>query len=167
MKRAAKLYTVTVLLYALLFLSAYILFSKVIRRNEDSAYVLMNRVFNELESYLSDSGEEITADSVCAGIDEVYYARIDELKKEYGNDTIPERVYFISAEAGSGEVSLINPDKDYEKLWALRSSGGICGFVVFEYGESRFSKLLIFTELCIAAAFLIISEYASTSEHIS
>ncbi|MBP5763068.1 MAG: HAMP domain-containing histidine kinase [Lachnospiraceae bacterium] len=155
MKRAAKLYTVTVLLYALLFLSAYILFSKVIRRNEDSAYVLMNRVFNELESYLSDSGEEITADSVCAGIDEVYYARIDELKKEYGNDTIPERVYFISAEAGSGEVSLINPDKDYEKLWALRSSGGICGFVVFEYGESRFSKLLIFTELCIAAAFLI------------
>ena len=143
------------LLYALLFLSAYILFSKVIRRNEDSAYVLMNRVFNELESYLSDSGEEITADSVCAGIDEVYYARIDDLKKEYGNDPIPERVYFISAEAGSGEVSLINPDKDYEKLWALRSSEGICGFVVFEYGESRFSKLLIFTELCIAAAFLI------------
>ncbi|MBP5702264.1 MAG: HAMP domain-containing histidine kinase [Lachnospiraceae bacterium] len=155
MKRAAKLYTVTVLLYALLFLSAYILFSKVIRRNEDSAYVLMNRVFNELESYLSDSGEEITADSVCAGIDEVYYARIDELKKEYGNDTIPERVYFISAEAGNSEVSLINPDKDYEKLWVLRSSEGICGFVVFEYGESRFSKLLIFTELCIAAAFLI------------
>ncbi len=115
----------------------------------------MNRVFTELETYLSDSEEEITADSAGAGIDAIYYARIDDLKKEYGNDSIPERVYYISAEAGSGEVSLINPDKDYEKLWALRSSEGICGFVVFEYAESRFSKLLIFTELCIAAAFLI------------
>ncbi len=143
------------LLYALLFLSAYVLFSRVIGRNEDRSYVLMNRVFNELESDLAGSGEEITEESVGAVIGEVYYAHIDDLKKEYGNDSIPERVYFISAEAGSGEVSLINPDKDYEKLWALRSSEGICGFVVFEYSESRFSKLLIFTELCIAAAFLI------------
>ena len=155
MKRAAKLYTVTVLLYALLFLSAYVLFSEVIRRNEDRSYVLMNRVFNDLESHLAGSGEEITEESVGAVIGEVYYARIDDLKKEYGNDSIPERVYFIPAEAGNGEVSLINPDKNYEKLWALRSSEVICGFVVFEYAESRFSKLLIFAELCIAAAFLI------------
>ena len=143
------------LLYALLFLSAYILFSKVIQRSEDRSYVLMNRVFNEIESDLSDSRTEITEDAVETAIDDFYYSQIDDLKKEYGKDSIPERVFFLSTDSGRGEVSLINPDKDYEKLWALRSSGGICGFVVFEYGESRFSKLLIFTELCIAAAFLI------------
>lgn len=143
------------LLYALLFLSAYVLFSNVIRRKEDSSYILMNRVFSDIEQSLSENGEAISEDAVNDAIDDIYHSHINELKKEYGNDSIPERVYYISAEAGCGEVSLINPDKDYEKLWALRSSDRICGFVVFEYSESRFSGLLIFTELCIAAAFLI------------
>ena len=155
MKKAAKLYTVTVLLYALLFLSAYILFSNVIRRNEDRSYVLMNRVFTEIESDLSGSGREITEDSVEAAIEDIYYSHIDDLKKEFGNDSVPKRVFFLSADSGRSEVSLINPEKDYEKLWALRSGDSIRGFVVFEYGESRFSKLLLFTELCIAAAFII------------
>ena len=155
LKRAAKLYIVTVLLYALLFVSAYYLFSKVIQKNEDRSYILMNRVFNEIGLSLSDNGEEISPDAVEAAIEDIYYSHIDDLKKEFGKDSVPERVYFISAEAGTGEVSLINPDKDYEKLWALRTDGNLTGFVVFEYGESRFARLLIFTELCIAAAFLI------------
>ena len=155
LKRAAKLYTVTVLLYALLFLSAYVLFSKVIQRNEDRSYVLMNRVFNEIESELSDSPAMISEDAVEAAIDDIFYTHVDDLKKEFGKESVPERVYFISANAETGEVSLINPDKDYEKLWAFRTDGNLTGFVVFEYGESRFARLLIFTELCIAVAFLI------------
>ena len=143
------------LLYALLFLSAYVLFSKVIQRNEDRSYVLMNRVFTGIESDLSDGTTVISEDIVEAAIDDIYYSHIDDLKNEFGNESVPKRVYFISADAGSGEVSLINPDKDYEKLWALHADGMLVGFVVFEYGESRFAGLLIFTELCIAAAFLI------------
>ena len=155
MKRAAKLYTVTVLLYALLFLSAYVLFSKVIQRNEDRSYVLMNRVFNEIESELSDSPAMISEDAVEAAIDDIFYTHVDDLKKEFGKESVPERVYFISANAETGEVSLINPDNDYEKLWALRANDTLIGFVIFEYAESRFSNLVIFTELCITVAFLI------------
>ena len=94
MKRAAKLYTVTVLLYALLFLSAYVLFSKVIQRHEDRSYVLMNRVFNEIESELSDSPAMISEDAVEAAIDDIFYTRVDDLKKEFGKESVPERVYF-------------------------------------------------------------------------
>ena len=153
MKKTAKLYILTVFLFALLFLSANLVFARIIRVEENNSYVLMNRVFEEIRTGVSEGNvDAIDPDAVSSVIDDVYYAQISELKKEFGKNCIPERVYFIPVNSDESEVNLINPDKDYEKIWALQTDGRIYGFVVFEYTQSSYSKLRLLTFLCIARA---------------
>ena len=156
MKKTAKLYILTVFLFAILFFSANLVFARIIRVEENNSYVLMNRVFEEIRTGVSEGNvDAIDPDAVSSVIDDVYYAQISELKKEFGKNCIPERVYFIPVNSDESEVNLINPDKDYEKIWTLRSDGRVCGFVVFEFAQTNYSNLLMLINLCIAAAFII------------
>ena len=156
MKKVSKLYVFTVFLFAVLLLSADLIFARIISNEENGSYIFMNRIFAEISARISeDDKTDISSDAVTSAINEIYYAHINELKSEYGNSSIPERVYYIPVSSQDSEVSLMNPDKDYEKIWALQTDGRIYGFVVFEYTQSSYSKLRLLTFLCIAAAFLI------------
>ena len=156
MKKVSKLYIFTVFLFAVLLLSADLIFARIISNEENGSYIFMNRIFDEISARVSeDDKTDISSDAVTSAINEIYYAHINELKSEYGNSSIPERVYYIPVSSQDSEVSLMNPDKDYEKIWALQTDGRIYGFVVFEYTQSSYSKLRLLTFLCIAAAFLI------------
>ncbi len=48
MKRAVKLYVITILLFAVIFITANIFFGITVHRSEKDSYALMNRVFSEL-----------------------------------------------------------------------------------------------------------------------
>ena len=159
MKRAVKLYVITILLFAVIFITANIFFGITVHRSEKDSYALMNRVFSEFEqealsvSSTDNNGItegtadvgispdiEISADVYDEIIDDIWYDRISDYESEYGSSALPSKVYFLPAETDSS-VGLLNRDSDNEKLWTLQRYGRIEGFMVFEYNGSRYSDL--------------------------
>jgi len=156
MKRAAKLYIVTVSLFAVIFISANVVLNVISRRHEDNIYILMNRVFGEIQKRCEDySDEELTSDAVMNIIDGVYYDRTSDYKSEYGVTTLPGKVYYIDASFYDSDVTLLNRNKQYEKIWLLQRSGGVLGFVVFEYDNPGFAGSRHLINICIAISFAV------------
>ena len=143
MKRAVKLYVITILLFAVIFITANIFFGITVQRSEKDSYALMNRVFSEFEQEalsVSSADAEIPTDLYDEIIDDIWYDRISDYESEYGSSALPSKVYFLPAETDSS-VGLLNRDSDNEKLWPLQRYGRIEGFMVFEYNGSRYSDL--------------------------
>ena len=154
MKKTVKLYLIVILLFAVLFAAANLLSSFLIGRREDSAYVLMNRVVNEVQTKLSEGGDT-TPEGMDSLIRLCYEDRKKELTSEFGRGSLPEKVYYLPAEAGNSSVSLLNRSGSQEKLWALHSGDEIIGFLVFGYSSTYYTDLRILLNCVLAAAFLI------------
>jgi len=123
-------------------------------------YGVVDRVSEISEEDVSSCDENATD---CASIDELMSGIIDKylnenaaaLKKTYGEASFPDRIYYLSANAGEGDVSLINTDKDDSKIWALYQNDTVVGFVVFEFDDGRFEVLRKIMNIFMGLAFLI------------
>ena len=156
MKRAGKFYIMTVSLFVCIFVAANLLFVPLSSKQEEDIYVLMNRVFNEIESRCETySADELTEEIVTSVIDDVYFAHTRDYASEYGQLSLPERVYYISAEYSDTGVTLLNRDKEFEKVWMLGRDGKTVGFVIFEFVESGYGSLRILMNIVIAVCFAI------------
>ncbi len=156
MKRAAKLYIVTVSLFALIFVSANMVLNVMSRRHEAGIFILMNRVFGEIQSRCEEYPfEELSSDTVTGIIGDVYYGKVREYSSEYGRENLPEKVYFIDASYLESDVTLLNRAKKYEKIWLLQSDEKVAGFVVFEYEESNFGTIRLLINICVTCGLLI------------
>ena len=97
MKRAVKLYVITILLFAVIFITANIFFGITVHRSEKDSYALMNRVFSEFEQEalsVSSADAEIPTDLYDEIIDDIWYDRISDYESEYGSSALPSKVYF-------------------------------------------------------------------------
>ena len=156
MKRAGKFYIITASLFACIFAAANFFFGTLSKKQEEDIYVLMNRVFSEIEAGCEAySADELTEEILTTVISDVYYARTREYASEYGQLSLPEKVYYISAEYSDTGVTLLNRDKEFEKVWMLGRDGEVLGFVVFEFVESGYGSLRILMNIVIAVCFAI------------
>lgn len=156
MKRAGKFYIMTASLFACIFAAANLFFGTLSNKQEEDIYVLMNRVFSEIEAACEAySADELTEEIVTMVISDVYYARTREYASKYGQLSLPERVYYIPAEYSDTGVTLLNRDKEFEKVWMLGRDGEVLGFVVFEFVESGYGSLRILMNIVIAVCFAI------------
>lgn len=156
MKRAGKFYIITASLFACIFTAANLFFGTLSNKQEEDIYVLMNRVFSEIEAACEAySADELTEEIVTMVISDVYYARTREYASEYGQLSLPERVYYIPAEYSDTGVTLLNRDKEFEKVWMLGRDGEVLGFVVFEFVESGYGSLRILMNIVIAVCFAV------------
>lgn len=156
MKRAGKFYIITASLFACIFVIANILFGVIGSKQEEDIYVLMNRVFSEIEAGCETyPADELSAEIVTAVINDVYYAHTVDYSSEYGSLSLPKKVYYISAEYSDTSVTLLNRDKEFEKVWMLGRDGQVLGFVVFEFAQSGYGSLRILINLCIAVSFAV------------
>lgn len=156
MKRAGKFYIITASLFACIFTAANLFFGTLSNKQEEDIYVLMNRVFSEIEvACEAYSADELTEEIVTMVISDVYYARTSEYASEYGQLSLPERVYYIPAEYSDTGVTLLNRDKEFEKVWMLGRDGEVLGFVVFEFVESGYGSLRILMNIVIAVCFAV------------
>ena len=156
MKRAVKLYVITILLFALIFVAANISFGITVQSSERNSYALMNRVFSEFEDkvFLADA-IAIPVDVYNEIIDEIWYDHISDYETEYGSSALPSKVYFLPAESDSS-VGLLNRDSENEKLWTLQRYGRIEGFMVFEYNGSRYGDLWLAMNISFMAVFFLL-----------
>lgn len=156
MKRAGKIYIITASLFACIFLAANLLFGVFGSKQEDDIYVLMNRVFSEVEeSCKAFSADELSEETVTSVIEDVYYAHTGDYASEYGALSLPQRVYYIPAEFYDTNVTLLNRDKEFEKVWMLGRDGNVLGFVVFEFAQSGYGSLRVLINACLAASFAV------------
>ena len=156
MKRAGKIYIITASLFACIFVLANLLFGVIASRQEGDIYVLMNRVFRDIEEGCEAySSDELTEDVVTSIIRDVYYTHTGEYSSEYGTFSLPQEVYYIPSECSDTSVTLLNRDKEFEKVWMLGRDGNVLGFVVFEFAESGYVSLHIMLNISIAACFVI------------
>ena len=155
MKRAGKLCIITVSLFAVIFTVSNLIFSYAVKQREDNIYVLMNRVYAEITGRMAALGEEMTPDAPDALISDVFDSHRSEFISEYGAGNVPDRVFFLSAGSGESDVNLLNRGRAEAKIWVLYSEDGPAGFLVFEFGTSRYGDLRILMNLCLAAAFII------------
>ncbi len=156
MKRAGKIYIITASLFACIFLAANLLFGVFGSKQEDDIYVLMNRVFSEVEENCKAfSADELSEETVTSVIEDVYYTHTGDYASEYGALSLPKRVYYIPAEFYDTNVTLLNRDKEFEKVWVLGRDGKVLGFVIFEFAESGYVSLHIMLNISIAACFVI------------
>ena len=156
MKRAGKFYIITASLFACIFTAANLFFGTLSNKQEEDIYVLMNRVFSEIEvACEAYSADELTEETVTSVIKDVYYLHTSDYASEYGALSLPKRVYYISAEYSDTGVTLLNRDKEFEKVWMLAHDGKVQGFVVFEFAESGYVSLHIMLNVVIAACFTI------------
>ncbi len=156
MKRAGKIYIITASLFACIFALANLLFGVIASRQEGDIYVLMNRVFRDIEEGCEAySSDELTEDVVTSIIRDVYYTHTWEYSSEYGTFSLPQEVYYIPAEYSDTSVTLLNRDKEYEKVWMLGRDGNVLGFVVFEFAQSGYGSLRVLINACLAVSFAI------------
>ena len=163
MKKLGKLYIATVLLFAVLITVSNVIFIKVIRARQDNVNILMNRVFEATQEQIdtydasdsSDQSSAISSGRIQNMIDEYYNSEKNNLQKEYGEESLPEKIEYIPINAGNNGVSLLNRENYLDKVWALSSNGNIIGLIVFEYSDSGFDRLRILINVCLAAAFII------------
>ena len=162
MKKLGKLFAVAVLLFVILFVCANLLFSAYNKERNDKSDIYMNRFFYALQERTGSPD----ADKIEADITDLL--RNEDLKKEaaLSGSGLPERVYYIPAENGNSEVSLLNREDNAEKIWALHNDDSIIGFVVFEFNDPVDSRLRILMNVCLLIAFIItlgICVYINTS----
>lgn len=170
MKKLAQLYITVVLLFALLFVAANLVFQSIVHRQKESSNIFMNRVVEGLEeeyfkkSVTTDSFSEEPdhkEDGFQYVIDTYMEANGDALSKEYGRSSIPDSVRFIPIDAGESNVSLINKENTSDKVWAVKNydvehnESTIIGFIVFEYKASEYSDIHKMLYIVLTAAFLI------------
>jgi signal transduction histidine kinase len=156
MKRAVKLYIITVLLFAVVFITANFLFYRTIEKSNDRSYVLMNRVYTEVEQSISSvSSEEITQTVYDKAIDDIWYDRISEYGSEYSSSELPTGVYYIPADANTGDIGLLNRGRERDKIWTVTHGGSVDGFIVFEFDDHHYNDLQFVMNIGLAAAFLL------------
>ena len=156
MKRAGKFYIITASLFACIFVIANILFGVIGSKQEEDIYVLMNRVFVEIEAACEAySADEISEEIVTSVIEDVYYSHTEEYSSEYGSLSLPQKVYYIPATYSDTSVTLLNRGKEFEKVWMLGRDGNVLGFVVFEFARSGYGSLRILVNAVIAVSFVV------------
>ncbi len=161
MKKLAKLYIFIVLLFVLLFVISNVLFSEIQKRNNENTNILLNRIVEGLQEKYDqktkayDSVSQLSEIEVQEIIDEYMEENQSILSAEYGSSSLPDKVNFMSVEAGNSSVALINKDDHSDKVWAFKSDGNIIGFVIFEYSDRTYGSLQLVLNLCLLAAFFI------------
>ena len=146
MKNAGKIYIITASLFACIFVASNLLFGAMSKKQEDDIFVLMNRVFDGIENGCEAySADELTEETVTSVIQDVYYLHTSDYASEYGALSLPKRVYYISAEYSDTGVTLLNRDKEFEKVWILAHDGKVQGFVVFEF-ELQFVSISLLSD---------------------
>jgi len=165
MKKAAKLYVITVSLFLILIVAANIISVRTIRKKADNEVTVMNRIVCEVQDHIDENAVDIPDEAdVNDLLRRFFYDNTDALAGEYGRKDLPDSAYYISAAAGESEVSLINKTGMNEKLWALRYEDGIIGFIVFESVDNDTRERLLLLNLSLFAAFfftLLICIYIS------
>ena len=156
MKRAVKLYIITVLLFAVVFITANFLFNKTIEKSNDRSYVLMNRVYTEMEQSISSvSSEDISQTVYDEIINDIWYDRISEYASEYNESELPTRIYYIPAYTNDSTIGLLNMGREQEKIWTVAHEGNVDGFIVFEFEDYHYTDLQFIMNIGLAAAFLL------------
>ena len=162
MKKLGKLFVTVVLLYAVLFTCANLIFSAYNKERSDKAAIYMNRFFYALQ----ESVDSMDAGGIEAQINALYTDK--NLVQEAGlsGAGLPDRVYYIPADDGNSNVSLLNREESIVKIWALHKEDKVIGFVVFEYKDPGYSRLRILMNACLLIAFIItigVCVYINTS----
>ncbi|MCR4793278.1 MAG: HAMP domain-containing histidine kinase [Lachnospiraceae bacterium] len=156
MKRAVKLYILTVLMFAVVFATANFVFDRTIEKSEDKSYVLMNRVYAGISERVSAlSQDDITQSVYDDMINDIWYERISEYGSEYSASELPTRVYFLPVQENDSNVGILNRGREREKLWTITRDGATCGFIVFEFDDHRYSDLQLVMNIGFAAVFLL------------
>ncbi|WP_173473062.1 HAMP domain-containing sensor histidine kinase [Eubacterium ruminantium] len=174
MKRLKKLYLIIALLFAVLIIFSNLILNKMMRKNEDTSVMLMNQVIHDIEDMLKISGNddpdydlleengdsdddslEISdTDKMKKIIDSCYYEKTDILKKKFGKNNLPDKVYFLAAEPKEDGVALINREKTDSKIWILKKDGINAGFIIFYYKERDLSKYRLILNFSLGIAFI-------------
>ena len=156
MRKAVKQYIITVLLFAVVFITANFAFNKTIEKSDDRSYVLMNRVYTGIEESVSALSQDDILPSVYDEIiNDVWYERIHEYSLEYSTSELPTRVYYLPADKNNSDIGLLNRGRERDKIWAVEKGGNIEGFIVFEFGEHNYSDLQFVMNIGFAVAFLL------------
>ena len=156
MKKFGKLYIAVVLLFVVLFIASNLVFSRIVKKNNDVSGVMMNRMLTDIEAQLEEDENGVyPTDYIQKSIDRYVLENRGRYIDEYGSKYLPERVYYIPTEEGDSAVSLINKDGSADKIWALNKNGHIIGFVVFEFSEKSYDSIHILINICVLVSMLI------------
>ena len=165
MKKLAKLYIFTVLLFVALFVAANLIFATSVKKSNDASNILMNRAVDGIrQNYIFSTIQYSYIDPISgAEIQKIIDSYMEEnratLEKEYGKRAFPDEVVYISVSHGGGAEStgLLNKDSNREKVWAFYGGDEttLIGFVVFRYKNENFRELQLLLNVCLAIAFLL------------
>jgi signal transduction histidine kinase len=154
MKKAAKLYVITVSFFLVLIVAVNIISVRTIRMKSDNEVTVMNRIVCNIQKDIDENAVDVPDEAEMNDLlRRFFYDNTDAFAGEYGSNDLPYSAYYLSAAAGESEVSLVNKAGMNEKLWALRYEGGIIGFIVFESADNMIHDRLLFLNLSLLAAF--------------
>ncbi|MBR6848978.1 MAG: HAMP domain-containing histidine kinase [Lachnospiraceae bacterium] len=151
MKKFGKLLFFIFVLFAVLFLTANLLFDHVTKKGDENTYILMNRVVNALE----ESADTTDPEQMQAFVDRFIEENFSQFAAEYGRHAVPDRIRFIPLTQGDSEVSILNRGEDTDKVWAFHDGDAITGLVVFEFHNAERTGLRILINAVLLAAFAV------------
>ena len=165
MKKLAKLYMFTVLLFVALFVTANMIFASFVKRNNEAGNILMNRAVEGIrEEYMAQTIANNYIDPLPGAeiqqlIDSYMQENRDNLEREYGKQAIPDEVKYISIShrTETEKTSLLNKDSSRDKVWSFYGGDDstLIGFVVFRYKNEDTRTLQLLLNISLVIAFFI------------
>ena len=142
MRKYIGKYIILFLIYVLLGVAVFFLFSKTDSRNKGRRQTLMNRVTAALSS---EDGENIEP-----ALNKMISSNTWE--KDYGRENVPADIIFIPSDnAGAGTAELAGGSS----VWAVTKDGNVNGFLVFSFDDDQKTEMILICEAMILICFLI------------
>ena len=137
MKKRKKLSILFVLLFVCLGIVMNLLFSHILKRDEERKNIAANRLVAEVTKQYENTDRKDMSDVLTF----VFYDRIGEWQSEYGKDQLPSEIQFLDAHDRNENIALLNPGEKEGKLWGIYSEDELVGFLFLSYPDCRTYRL--------------------------
>lgn len=148
MKRYKRIIVWLMLLFVFLIMGIHVWSHSLIVERNDVRNVMMNRMVNEIQIEYDSKKNPICA------INRVYNDKIEDWKNEFGEGNIPKRVLYKDLEQERKNVNLQIKAETNQYIWNLYQDNRMEGFIIFEYSDNIYFKLLIIVDVIIMVSAL-------------
>lgn len=151
MKHFRRVTICTMLLFVLCVVVVHAMSNNISEETNSLRCIAMNYIVNEMQKQY-DSSE----DSGVQIIDKVYYGNLDRWQNEFGKDNIPKSVHYEELCQERKNVNLQIKAETNNYIWNLYGDDVIEGFVVFEYEDDIYPKIVLLVDVIIIVMAIIV-----------
>lgn len=153
MKHFKKVIMWIMLLFGVLIVFVHVMSNRFVKETNSSRNVAMNYIVNEIQIAYDMGGRNGTRI-----IETVYSTNKEDWQKKFGKDNMPERIYYEEISRQRKNVNIQIKAETNQYIWNLYNSDEdiIDGFIVFEYEDDIYPKILLMAESIIVVIALCV-----------